>query len=284
MPLVAVVIPTRGRAEGLDRTLAAIRAPQGWDVSTVVVENHTHEAEETARRHGVRYELLAVGNASIARNHGFNLFPEADVVAFLDDDSVPQEGWLERIAAPILAGSVDGTVGRCTVVFDDDVPDFVRPYYVHTDAALDPEKPFLIGMNMAVRPSALREVGGFPENLGPGAPIGGEDILLSLKMIKAGYQLRAVLDAEVRHDIPVHRTGRDVLLRRMEWGGRGEGWITYHWLRTAPRLLPLRLLRSRLMLLRRQPLERELQLALRYWRERQMLAEQLSSIRNRRSS
>jgi cellulose synthase/poly-beta-1,6-N-acetylglucosamine synthase-like glycosyltransferase len=255
--------------------LAGIHPPKGWDVTTVVVENHTHEAEDIAVRHGARYELLATGNASIARNHGFHLFPGADVVAFLDDDAVPQQDWLERLAAPILAGDADATVGRCVVKFDGDVPDFVRPYYVDTDVALDPDAPFLIGMNMAVRPDAFRAVGGFPENLGPGAPLGGEDLLLSSMMRKAGYHLQAVLAAEVRHDIPAHRVTREVLLRRMKWAGRGEGWIAHHWFSSTPRLLPLRLLRSQLLLLGRHPLDRELVLSLRYWRERQMLAERL---------
>lgn len=273
MATVAVVIPTRGRGEGLDAALAAIRAPENWLVNVLVIENHTDEAESIARSRGARYERLVGGNASIARNHGARLAAGADAIAFLDDDSVPQGDWLRQLTLPIISGAADATVGACRVQFGKPVPDSVRGYFVDTDLALDPARPFLIGMNMAIKPAVFEALGGFPEYLGPGASIGGEDLLLSYRLTAAGYRLQAVLAATVRHDVPASRLTRKGLLERMTWAGRGEGWVTYHWLQDPPRHLRLRMLRSRVLLLTRPTLERELEFTLRYAREQQMLAE-----------
>jgi GT2 family glycosyltransferase len=54
--------------------------------------------------------------------------------------------------------------------------------------------------SMAVRAAVLRELGGFDELLGAGAPVpGGEDLLLLVRLVFAGYRLRLEPRAYVRH-------------------------------------------------------------------------------------
>ncbi len=85
---------------------------------------------------------------------------------------MPHAGWLERIVAPILAGDADATIGGIHVVTDSDIDPRFHAYYVDTAYALDPEQPFLAGLNMAVRPDSFQAVGGFicecaPRDLNP---------------------------------------------------------------------------------------------------------------------
>ncbi len=125
-----------------------------------MVENGTSVAKEITERHGATYVHLDEGNVAQARNRGVEEAGQVDAVAFLDDDVVPHAGWLERIVAPILAGSADATIGGIHVVTDSDTdPRFCA--YVDTAYALDPEQPFLAGLNMAVRPDSFQAVGGF---------------------------------------------------------------------------------------------------------------------------
>ena len=275
MPRISVVIPTRGRAEGLERTLSAISSPPEWNTEVIVVENHTDAAKVIAESAGVRYVRLAEGNASTARNFGAEVAGPCDVLVFLDDDSVPDPMWLRELVTPILAQQADATVGTCTVVFEEPVVNSIRAYFVDTDLALDPSHPFIIGMNAAMSREAFECVGGFPVNLGPGASMGGEDLWVSLRLRQLGFGIIATPQAVVRHEIPASRVTSSGLRDRMVWAGKGEGWIAVHCQGAAPSQarLGVRIVRTRLRLFLRPSFEEELRLTLQYWRERQMLTE-----------
>lgn len=242
---VAVVIPTCRRPEGLDSCLASIQRPDGWDVDVIVVENGSSVSKEIAERHGARYFDIGPGSAAIARNYGIRAAEDADAVALLDDDVVPHPGWLERITAPILEGRAAATFGGVHVVTDADVPEPVLGMFVDTSVALDPERPFLAGLNMAVDPAVFTEVGGFRTELGPGAlGAGGEDILLGLMITASGRRIEAVLDAQVDHIVPSSRFTRQALLDRAFAGGQSDAWIRHHWHGARYRLLTLRVFKA----------------------------------------
>lgn len=244
-------------------------------MSTFVVENGTREAREVAEYYHAHYLYIAETGAARARNAGVEAAGEVEAVAMLDDDVTSHPGWLEAIVRPILAKDAEATVGGVHVVTDADVPHSYLGFYVDTSVAMDPERPFLAGLNMAVQPAAFLAVGGFRTELGPGAlGVGGEDILLGLMMKAAGYRIWAVPDAEVDHHVPFSRFSKEALLARAFGGGRADGWIHYHWLKSDYPWLRARIARS--FLLTRLPgisLTRRLALVERYGRERQMLAE-----------
>ncbi len=139
----------------------APRCPPGLGSSDHRGREWHLRGEEITERHGATYVHLDKGNVAQARNRGVEQAGQVDAVAFLDDDVVPHAGWLERIVAPILAGDADATIGGIHVVTDSDIDPRFHAYYVDTAYALDPEQPFLAGLNMAVRPDAFQAVGGF---------------------------------------------------------------------------------------------------------------------------
>src|SRR3954453_10973851 len=91
MGQVSVVVPTRGRPEALARCVAALEA-QTVAVEVVVVEDAEGRGPAWARNEGVR------------RTRG-------EVVCFTDDDCEPEAGWVEALAAPILAGEAEAATG-----------------------------------------------------------------------------------------------------------------------------------------------------------------------------
>jgi glycosyltransferase involved in cell wall biosynthesis len=118
---LAVVIPTRGRAATLERTLAAIAARRGevGALELVVVEDGTEVADasaiESAAPGAARLERLAPPGRgpAAARNRGVAL-ARAERVLLLGDDTAPAPGCLalHDAASGGLQGRVDWDPAR----------------------------------------------------------------------------------------------------------------------------------------------------------------------------
>jgi mycofactocin glycosyltransferase len=105
---VTVVIPVRDRTAMLDRCLAAV----GSESPVVVVDDGSTDplsVAAVAERHGaVLCRRDRSGGPAAARNTGLACIG-TDLVAFLDSDCVPPEGWLNQLAAHLadpLVGAV----------------------------------------------------------------------------------------------------------------------------------------------------------------------------------
>ena len=134
----------------------------------------------------VRYVLEPRGGLSWARNAGWKA-ATADIIAFLDDDEIPDEHWLAELVRGFSArskvGCVTGMVlpaelrtepqqwfeglggfrqgrGFTQEVFDPR----------HAQSPLYPFPPFGAGANMAFRRGVLADIGGFDVALGAGTP------------------------------------------------------------------------------------------------------------------
>src|SRR3954452_4969340 len=97
-PPVAIVLPTRGRQQSLDRALESI-APQagalGADV--VVVEDGGEAARGVAMRHNARWIGLADPHGPTApRNIGIEA-AKSDLIVLTEHDIEAPDGWLEAI-------------------------------------------------------------------------------------------------------------------------------------------------------------------------------------------
>ena len=274
---VKIVVPTHNRLQGLREVLqqavSNVQESPDLDVDIVVVENGSDVSRLVAEQHGARYLFKAEGNASRARNAGADHIPACDLLVFLDDDAVPEQGWLRRLVAPLIDGIAEATVGGVHVAFETSVDDDVRRAFVDTSLTMDPAHPFLIGMNMAVRPDLFWACGGFDEELGPGALGGGEDVLVGLQISARGGRLAYVPGALVHHVVPASRLTDSALLARCAGAGRGEGWIMHHWLGSSPKWLRLRRLRTSVLLLVTRDARRRRALTEDYWRERQLASE-----------
>jgi GT2 family glycosyltransferase len=243
-PFVSVVVCTRDRPDSVLvtlRGLAALRYPR---FEVVVVDN---APSSDATKDGVlgefgadsrfRYVREPRPGVSYARNRGI-AEATADIVAFTDDDVRVDRWWLTGIirgfqAAPEVA-CVTGLIATAELdnaaqlyfhlregwgascerrVFDLAENRDDSPLYPYSAGA------FGAGANFAASRTVLKEIGGFNEALGAGAPCGGgEDLNLFMRIVLAGHRLVYEPSAVVAH---VHRSDLGALSRQMRAYGSG---------------------------------------------------------------
>lgn len=119
----------------------------------------------------------------------------------------------ERLFSPLVLKTGDGALGRPQLIARDDAGVEVRRAPIYGVGA------YGAGANMAIRRSALAEVGGFDVALGTGTPSqGGEDLQIFIDLLWAGGTMRYEPAAFVHHR---HRRGYEELVRQLRMGGVG---------------------------------------------------------------
>jgi histidinol-phosphate phosphatase family protein len=180
---VDVVIPTSGRPS-LDMLLGAL---DGFALGRVLV------SQDSGGR-----------GPAWARNAGWRR-SDAEWVAFLDDDVVPEDGWAAALERDLRAATDDvaASQGRLTVPLPRDrrPTDWERTVRGLEDARW-------ATADLAVRRSALDAVGGFDERF-PRAY--REDADLGLRLVEAGWRICRG-ERRIRH--PVGPTDRWVSVRK----------------------------------------------------------------------
>lgn len=123
MVSVSIIIPTRNRASRLPLCLEAI-FPQLTKGDEIVVVDNASRDNTKKYLHSLhsfkqlRYAYEPNVGPSYARNHGYRL-SQNSTVAFLDDDCVAADNWLDTIKATVQSGSALRSiyVGRILHVF-----------------------------------------------------------------------------------------------------------------------------------------------------------------------
>jgi glycosyltransferase involved in cell wall biosynthesis len=253
-PHTTVVLPTFRRPEGIRRVLESLARQSDpgtpWDV--VVIDNDDAPGAQTVFDEvapkiptEVRLVRERKRGASNARNRGI---AEAggDVIAFVDDDVVPDDDWLARIVEPIRSGRCSGTGGR--VILDPTVPrpgwfeerrlaGYLAAYDLGSEEVPVPPDHYVLTANAAFTTASLREIGGLDPVLGPrsGVPLVNDDVDLCRRLMAAGHHLRYVPSAVVVHELPLSRLQVRYVVRRLYAQGRSD------WLMDRTRLRELRL-------------------------------------------
>jgi glycosyltransferase involved in cell wall biosynthesis len=132
---------------------------------------------------------------------------EGDIIVFTDSGCLPEDGWLERLLAPIYEEGEFVTSGPARSIG--------KSVYtaVHRWGNDDSEYvPMAATINLAFRREAYDVVGGFDESFGS-----AEDIDFAWRLTDYGYRIRWVPDAVVRHDWGTPRRQ----LRRAFFYGKG---------------------------------------------------------------
>ncbi len=236
--LISAVVCTRDRSTYLQRCLKALEKqslPRHL-YEVIVVDNgssdDTASVAESFCRRLPNFHTIAEPKAglSIARNAGIAA-SRTDIVAFTDDDAVPDRTWLERIsgyfaALPDTVGIVGGDV---VPVWEAERPawlsDFLlRPLSAGLMWSTEPRflrrGEWLVEVNSGYRKSALLQVGGFPERLGRvGDLLLSGDGAVNLLIERAGYQLYYDPRILVSHHIPPSRLTKEWFRRRSFWQG-----------------------------------------------------------------
>lgn len=216
LPLCTVVVCTRDRPRELSRCLEALSAVAYPRFEVCVVHNAPTETEtrRVAERFGARYLVEPVPGLSRARNRGAQA-SAGEVVAYIDDDAVPEPGWLEAITREFEDPRVMMVAGRVLPLSAAAGRDRVGhplggPVHAGTRLVVDRATSYWfelanfgaigIGANMAVRRSAFEVWPGFDVRLGRGACIwGGEEVHAFFSLVERGYHVVRAPAAVVRH-------------------------------------------------------------------------------------
>ncbi len=174
---VTVVIATRDRPSLLKECLAAVSSVLRNGDGIIVVDSCSRSEEVRAVAEGAGAVVIRCDQpgASRARNAGWKA-ADTEIVAFTDDDCLPESGWLASLsagfsglpeAAFVTGRLVADSVERGRAEFDLSLFDYERPSRFELNDDLEKMGH---GANMAWRREALEAVGGFDEEMGPGTP------------------------------------------------------------------------------------------------------------------
>lgn len=260
---LVVIIPTHGRPDLLERTLASIARdalPPSLACVRVVENGGRHGAETTVRafssRLPVEYLYLPPGNKSAALNFAMHDLDD-ELVVFFDDDVRVAPGTLAAYATCLdWAGTKHFFGGPFGCDYDVPPPPWlVRFLPVSARGWNSPEgRGFardlaFIGFNWAAFAADIRTLGGFDLRVGPGGEAGasGQESDMQVRLQAAGFAPRYVPDAMVWHYVPASRCSPSWALGRIRRQGVYNGLNAPPAARPAPLGVPPWILRRLLL-------------------------------------
>ncbi|MFH5824415.1 glycosyltransferase [Georgenia sp. AZ-5] len=255
---VTVVVCTLGRDPRLPETVRSLLAQTHRHLELCIVDNDPASGGTQALLAGIQDPRLRTiseprRGLSVARNSGLAAASHS-IVAFTDDDAVPDADWLAAIVAVFDAdteGNVTGVTGLVRAAelsspeqlwfeayggFDKGYEPRIWSWrtrtasvsHLGTPAPRGPFFPYTTGKvgsgnNMAFRTRRLVELGGFDVALGAGSIAqGGEDLDIFTEVLLAGDVIVYTPDALVWH---YHRRTYAELRTQMIGNGVGMGAV-----------------------------------------------------------
>jgi MoaA/NifB/PqqE/SkfB family radical SAM enzyme/GT2 family glycosyltransferase len=199
-PLASVVVAVRAdaRVRRLLASLASQTAPRG-SYEVIVVENGSADLADTDGADGItRYAHLERASSGAARNAGLGL-ARGQFLLLTDADCVARPGWIEHLTARLAAGDVAAAGG--TIVKHQPGTRAQR----HAITVVDGQRslsylpalhlPYVAGANAGFVTSALREAGGFDEEL-----LSGNDVDACYRLGLRGHRVGLAPDAVIEHE------------------------------------------------------------------------------------
>ncbi|WP_370161233.1 glycosyltransferase family 2 protein [Limimaricola soesokkakensis] len=205
---VSVVIASRGRASALRLCLTALAQNRHPAYEVIVVTDAEGEVTLAPWGDRIRVRRCDEANISLARNIGIEA-AAGEVVAFLDDDALPEPGWLAALTSPFADETVAAAGGfvrgpghlgwqwRARAAFADGSC---------RDLVMEKDETMVLrgrlgrgikteGTNMALRRSVLAAMGGFD----PAYRFYLDETDLNLRLAALGARTAVVPGAQVHH-------------------------------------------------------------------------------------
>jgi glycosyltransferase involved in cell wall biosynthesis len=233
---LSVVIATDGRSPDLVEVVtAATHDAAVHDVIVVANGLNRGLVTEMDMPQEVRVFEIDESNLSLARNLGLE-HAARDIVAFLDDDAIPADGWGDGYRERFQdQPEVAAAGGPAWVADDDELPPSLLGDAVGYLALVDFEtsrqcEPFHypFGCNFALRKQATLEVGGFRSDLGysAGVLMPHEETELFHRISAASWQIWWEARSRVEHRVALSKRRVGYLLKRAYAHGRGDVRLT----------------------------------------------------------
>ncbi|MGD8458253.1 MAG: glycosyltransferase family 2 protein [Anaerolineales bacterium] len=224
---ISVIITTYNRSDKLRLALEGL-VKQSLDKERfevwVIDNNSTDDTEVVAREFqdtlDLYYYVETAQGLGHTRDTGFRKAGGA-YVAFLDDDAIPSEGWLEAIYENILEHEPDCLCGPIYPYYTSEKPSWFKDEYeirsLGGEWHIVPERTTHSGSNMTWKRTVLFDLGGFNVDLGVRGDrfIPGEDSDLFYRYWEA-YKGKVVYDPNIKvlHWTPAFKMQLGYVLKR----------------------------------------------------------------------
>src|SRR5579859_680861 len=236
---ISIVVCTCDRPQSLARCLAAIARLDYPHYEVIVVDNHSGSAATAEVVAATPYRYVREDRRGLdwARNLGWATACHP-IVAYTDDDTEPEPGWLRAVAAAFVPPQVAAMTGLVIpAILETEAERLFERYggmgkgptpRVFDRASLTTRQLIAahhcgVGANMAFRRSILAALDGFDTALDVGTPAGGAgDLDIFHRVIVGGGQLCYQPAAVVRH---YHR--RDLPALRVQLMANGRSFGVY---------------------------------------------------------
>jgi rhamnosyltransferase len=205
---VAIVLPTLNASAYMDEWVNAMRM-QTFDPDTVLVIDSSSDDDTADRARAEEYKVHVINRKDF--NHGgtrqmaIELLEGTDIVIFLTQDAkLVHKNSIKNIVSSFESSNVGAAYGRqlprkVAGPFEVHARTFNYPAESKLQTAADIQRlglkaAFISNSFAAYRVSALKAVGGFPNNV-----IVSEDMHVAARMIMSGWAVHYNADAAVEH-------------------------------------------------------------------------------------
>lgn len=241
--IVSVIIPTFNRCSMLRQALDAVcKQSIPFDQYEIVVVDNasTDDTRETvaglSKRTpaNIRYVYETRPGLHWGRHAGARA-AQGRILAFIDDDCLPESIWLESLVQAYAEFKPDAAGGKILIRWDQPPPSWVITYEsvlgridLGTQTRFLTQRESIYGGNFSILRDRLFEIGGFnPDQVGDYL-VGDGEIGLCRKIHEAGWKMLWVASAMVWHQQTIERNGnlRD-LKRRFSNNGSATAYAHY---------------------------------------------------------
>ena len=222
-----VCVYNEARWISLKQTIEAVLYQIRCDDEFLVIVDHNDTLLERCRAQFATLKVIANHHArglSGARNTAIEE-AHGSILAFIDDDATPLDGWLDALRAPYADEWVYGVGGLAKPDWFSGQPGWFPQEFLwvvgcshlglppHTQAVRN-----IVGANMSFRKSAFDHVGGFAEEMGRiGERLHGcEETEFSIRLTRANPHAIILYDpsSQVEHHLAAQRASLRYFIRR----------------------------------------------------------------------
>jgi len=222
LPRISVVVCSYNGSATLSECLTGIARLRYPDYEVIVVSDGSTDGtpQIAAAFAGVRVIETPQRGLSSARNTGMEA-SSGEIIAYIDDDAIPDPDWLTHLAASFASGSYvaaggpnvapagSGRVAQCVA----NAPG--GPTHVLLS---DRDAEHVPGCNMAIRKAALEGIGGFD----PSFCVAGDDVDVCWRLLDSGQRIAFSPGAVVCHH---RRSSVRAYLRQQRAYGKAEALL-----------------------------------------------------------
>jgi glycosyltransferase involved in cell wall biosynthesis len=222
-----VCVYNEARWLSLRQTIEAVLNQIRCDDEFLVIVDHNNALLARCRAHFTAVRVIANSHArglSGARNTAIEE-ARGSIIAFIDDDATPLDGWLDALRAPYADEWIFGVGGLATPHWMTGQPEWFPQEFLwvvgcsHLGLPSYPQAVRnVVGANMSFRKSAFDHVGGFAEHMGRiGERLHGcEETEFSIRLTQANP--RAIIlyepSSQVEHHLAPQRASLRYFIRR----------------------------------------------------------------------